>query len=489
MIEFLAIPGHVPAIEAPFAGAGAWQFRDEAVLGTRMSLLINAAQPEQALIGAQMARMEIDRLNRVFNARAKDSELVGLNASRAWTASADLFDAIAAAEQWRVATDGAFSPRLGRVLDLWRGAGAGVPDAERVLEAAQIAAAATVEMDAGTRTIVRPAGVRFALDGFAKGWIVDAALKAMLRAPGVRGGLVDIGGDIACGGEAPEGGWSIGIPDAARPYDNAPLAASVQLGGGGIATSGRGPRDRVVGNKRLSPTLSPVTGWAVETNISATVTARSAADADALATAALVSSPETARAIFGRRQDAGARIVAPDGSVAITGVWAGREQPAPVQIKSPGMWPDGWQALATFTAPRRQLIRDPDFRSPYMAMWITDEANKPVRTLILIGRRKEWQKDNHIWWQQNREATDKLMATRSMSTSGAGVYNVFWDGVDDRGRAVQAGSYVLHVETSRERGKHTYRRLTLDFSQAKRFAEELTPSEEGGGLKVTYDHY
>ena len=174
MIEFLAIPGHVPAIEAPFAGAGAWQFRDEAVLGTRMNLLVNAAQPEQALIGAQMARMEIDRLNRVFNARAKDSELVGLNASRAWTASPDLFDAIAAAEQWRVATDGAFSPRLGRVLDLWRGAGAGVPDAERVLSAAETAANASVEMDAETRTIVRPAGVKFALDGFAKGWIVDA---------------------------------------------------------------------------------------------------------------------------------------------------------------------------------------------------------------------------------------------------------------------------------------------------------------------------
>ena len=489
MIEFALTPGFVPAIEAPFAGAGAWQFRDEAVLGTRMNLAVNAEQPEQALIAAQFARMEIDRLNRVFNARAKDSELVGLNASREWIASADLFDAIVAAEQWRVVTDGAFSPRLGRVLDLWRGAGAGVPDAERVLRAAETAANASVMMDAGTRTIVRPASVRFALDGFAKGWIVDKALAAMLRTPGVRGGLVDIGGDIACGGEAPEGGWSVGIPDARLPYDNAPLAASVTLAKGGIATSGRGPRDRVVGDKRLSPTLSPVTGWAVETNVSATVMARSAADADALATAALVANADAARVIFGRLDDARARIVAPDGSVATLGVWDGREQPAPIKVRSPGMWPDGWQALATFTAPRRQLIRDPEFRSPYMAMWITDEANKPVRTLILIGRRKEWQKDNHIWWQQNREATDKLMATRSMSTSGSGVYNVFWDGVDDRGRPVQAGSYVLHVETSRERGKHTYRRLTLDFTQAKRFTEELTPTEEGGGLKVTYDHY
>ena len=104
MIEFALTPGFVPAIEAPFAGAGAWQFRDEAVLGTRMNLAVNAAQPEQALIAAQVARAEIDRLNRVFNYRAKDSELVGLNASREWMASADLFDAIAAAEQWRVAT-------------------------------------------------------------------------------------------------------------------------------------------------------------------------------------------------------------------------------------------------------------------------------------------------------------------------------------------------------------------------------------------------
>ena len=76
-----------------------------------------------------------------------------------------------------------------------------------------------------------------------------------------------------------------------------------------------------------------------------------------------------------------------------------------------------------------------------------------------------------------------------MSTSGAGVYNVFWDGVDDRGEIVPADTYVLHVETSRERGKHTYRSLTLDFSAAARFVNELPPTEEGGGLRVAFDHY
>ena len=134
-------------------------------------------------------------------------------------------------------------------------------------------------------------------------------------------------------------------------------------------------------------------------------------------------------------------------------------------------------------------MRDPQFRSPYMAMWITDSDNNPVRTLLLVGKRADWQKDNFIWWSMNRARTEGLVATRSMSTSGAGVYNVFWDGVDDAGRVVPAGTYVLHVETSRERGKHTHRSLTLDFGKFQRFVEVLPPTEEGGGLRVSFDHY
>lgn len=484
ILEPLLLPYGLPAIEAPAVGAGSWRFHDEAVLGTRLGLIISAEHGEQALVAARAVRAEIDRLNRVFNSRMTGSELVALNGAREWRASDELFEVIAAAERWRVETGGAFSARLGQVIELWRGGG----EAREAARLAKAADQARVEMDAASRMIARPEAVRFALDGFAKGWIVDAALKAALRAEGVRAALVDIGGDVACGGEAPEDGWAVGVADPMLPFDNAPLVASVALRGGGIATSGQGPRDRVVDGKRLSPTLSPRTGMPVTGVVSASVTARSAAEADALATAAMVLPVDRAREVM-ERHGAGARLTAPDGTVATLGVWQGVERPKPVQVRAPGMWPQGWQALATFTAPRRQLIRDPDFRSPYMAMWITDQNNKPVRTLILIGKRAEWQKDNYIWWQQNRDATGRLLATRSMSTSGSGVYNVFWDGVDDAGKPVAATTYVLHVETSRERGKHTYRRLTLDFSDAKRFAQDLAATEEGGGLKVTYDHY
>jgi thiamine biosynthesis lipoprotein len=64
-----------------------------------------------------------------------------------------------------------------------------------------------------------------------------------------------------------------------------------------------------------------------------------------------------------------------------------------------------------------------------------------------------------------------------------------WDGIDESGKSVPHGRYVLHVETSRERGKHTHRSLELDFSQAKRFTAELPKSEESGGFVVSFERY
>ena len=486
-------PSALPAIEAPAAQRGQFHFRDEAVLGTRLNLFVSAGNGDQALEAARAARAEIDRLNLVFNSRLRSSELFQLNSSNEHVASPDLFAAIEAAERWRVATGDAFSPRLGRLLDHWRGAGHALPDRARAKRLAEAAARARVELDPATRTIIRPDMVRFALDGFAKGWIVDAALSQMLVCEGVTGALVDIGGDIACGGKPPEGGWTVGIPDPLLPFDNAPLVASVSLQGGGIATSGRGPRDRMVAGQRLSPTLSPRNGWTVEHTVSASAVARTAADADALATALMVLPRGDACALVCALPHAGARVTARDGAAVAAGVWHALEQPEVLRVQSAPAsattWFKGWQALATFTAPRRQLMRDPDFRSPYMVMWVTDMQNKPVRTLILIGKREDWHADNYIWWQMNRAKVTKFVATRSMSTSGAGVYNVFWDGVDDTGKPVAPGTYILHVETSRERGKHTYRQLTLDFTKAERFNQVLEPTEEGGGLKVTFDHY
>ncbi|HMN46465.1 MAG TPA: DUF2271 domain-containing protein [Povalibacter sp.] len=486
-MPFETLPPPMPALEVPAADAGAFVFRDECVLGTRMLLAFTAQSLRVAQEAAFAVRAEIDRLRRVLDHRDPDSELSQLNRASRHQASAELFDVVSLAEHWQRVSSGAFSGRLGQALNLWRQAVHELPSRIELQDAVARTMAAEVGFDPRTRTIVRPDAVLFSLDALAKGWIVDRAFDAACRVQGVAGALVDIGGDIRCGGQTPQSaGWRVGIADPTRPFDNAPLVATTHLRDEGIATSGRGPRDPLVRGARHSVTLSPFTGWPVDQRRSVSVIAASAAEADAMATTLLVLQEEKALDLANRHGVA-ARIARDDGSIRVTD--AGRERFSVASSAGPSAWSDGWQALATFTAPRRQLIRDPSFRSPYLAMWITAPDNRPVRTLLLVGKRADWQKDNYLWWSMNRAHTDRLVTTRSMSTSGAGVYNVFWDGVDDAGERVPAGTYVLHVETSRERGRHTYRSLTLELGTARRFVQELPPTEEGGGLRVSFDHY
>ncbi|HEY7800052.1 MAG TPA: DUF2271 domain-containing protein, partial [Hyphomonadaceae bacterium] len=318
--------------------------------------------------------------------------------------------------------------------------------------------------------------------------------------PAIAGALLDIGGDICCAGDAPGGlNWLVGLPDPLIPCDNAPLVGGVALRDRAIATSGCGPRDRLIGGERYSATLDSHTGWPVPHRRSATAIAASALEADALATALLSLTPAAGAKLVESLPGASARLTDPDASEWLSG--ASRSAHAtpewiPVQARSAGppqpdepKWHDRWVAFVTFTAPPRQMKRDPAFRSPYVAIWISDADNRPVRTLVLIGSIKEWQQDNYIWWGQNRAIAQKLVDSRSMSTRGTGEYKVLWDGIDESGKSVAPGRYILHIETSRERGKHTHRSLELDFSKAKRFTAELPKNDESGGLVVSFERF
>ena len=502
--EFLTVSEIALAIEQAARVVGersAFAFHDAAVLGTRLNLLVNTASPDEALAAAQRARAEIDRLNAILNWRDEGSELAQLNRSVRQVASHDLFLVIGAAEKWREMSGGAYSGRLGRVLDLWHAARLSPPDPVEARRRAEAAANARVELDPETNTIERPEAVRFDLDGLAKGYVVDCALQAALASPAISGALLDIGGDIRCAGEAPGASdWMIGLPDPLTPWDNAALIGSVGLRDRAIATSGCGPRDRLVGGERYSATLNPRTGWPIPHDLSATTLAGSAMEADALATALLCLGPGEGADLVRSIPGASARLARPDGADWLLGVTRqSREAPpewSPIQFKSKSSparsepkWHDRWVAFVTFTAPPRQMKRDLAFRSPYVAIWISDTENRPVRTLFLVGSIKEWQEDNYIWWGQNRASAMQIVSSRSLSTRGTGEYRVLWDGIDESGKPVPPGRYVLHVETSRERGKHTYRSLELDFSQAKHFTAELPTSEESGGLVVSFDRF
>ncbi len=480
----------------------AWRFQAGGVLGTRLDLIVEGGCAMDALAAMEAAQAEIARLDACLNWRRPDSELARLNASSSMVVSPDLFGVLERAAAWRRAADDAFDERLGAVSRLWREASPGLPDREALTALTDAARGAEIGLDPALRLVRRGEGAVIDLDAFAKGYVIDRALQAARGAAREAAGvLVAIGGDGAgwrVDGAGAE--WAVGLPRMDDPADNAPVDAIARFATGGFATSGRGPRDVVCGGRRIGPAISAASGEPQAYAISASVMAGCAADADALATIALSLPPARAVALVDGMPGAAACIVDKAGKVWTSQLWRD-EAPQAVQVRQTAQpkgpakapepagrpkWPSDWRVEFHYTAPER-AARDRDFRPPYMAMWVTDTENRPIRTLYMIGREAKWQRDNFIWWRTFRDRAEEIVDLKSEATLLSGRYALHWWGYDDAEKRLPGGKYIIHLETSRERGKHTYRRVEIDI-QTERFQVTLPDDPESGGFLVKFAH-
>ena len=123
------------------------------------------------------------------------------------------------------------------------------------------------------------------LGGLAKEYAADSA-AALLRARGVRHGLVNLGGDISIVGPRPDGApWRIGVRS---PLDGDAAAATLLVAAGGIATSGDYERFWRIGGRRYGHVLDPRSGMPVEGLSSVTVVAATCRSAGIASTIALL---------------------------------------------------------------------------------------------------------------------------------------------------------------------------------------------------------
>ncbi|MGH7447209.1 MAG: FAD:protein FMN transferase, partial [Longimicrobiales bacterium] len=144
-----------------------------------------------------------------------------------------------------------------------------------------------------------PSGVRLDLGGIAKGFILQDAL-AVLRSHGTARALLEAGGDIVAG-DAPPGrtGWRIETPRA----DSTVAARAAALVNAAVATSGPTAQFVMIDGIRYSHVVDPRTGIGLTHDVHATVIARDAALADALATALTVIGPESAAGLLAQFPD------------------------------------------------------------------------------------------------------------------------------------------------------------------------------------------
>jgi hypothetical protein len=163
--------------------------------------------------------------------------------------------------------------------------------------------------------------------------------------------------------------------------------------------------------------------------------------------------------------------------------------PAVARVAAP-KWDDRFELAVDLEIAEQQGGR---YHRPYVAVWIEDTAGKPVRTLSAwvntTGRGPRYIRELRRWISAARDEQDAggpdLVATVSSATRLPGQYTVTWNGRDDRGNAVEQGTYRVVIEAAREHGTYQLMQQELALA-AKPVAADLPGNEEIGRARVEY---
>lgn len=211
-------------------------------------------------------------------------------------------------------TDGAFDITVAPLVNAW---GFGFkndikPSAETIDSLRQFVGYEKVKLIGGK--MIKKDDPRLMIDcsAIAKGYGVDAVAGVLKRA-GVKNFMVYIGGEIVVSGKnSRQEPWRIGIE---KPVDDSLAVASanqavIDISDIAMATSGNYRNFYYKNGKKYAHTIDPKTGQPVQHNIlSATVFAKTCAQADAYATSFMVMGLDKAKEILSRHNDLKAVLI------------------------------------------------------------------------------------------------------------------------------------------------------------------------------------
>jgi thiamine biosynthesis lipoprotein ApbE len=449
----------------------------ENVMGTSLDIKVGSNSDPAAQQAEQAVLNEIARLSKILSGYDPESEFSQWMRSSAVSikASPELVEVLSAFDEWRGRTNGALDPSAEAFSALWRRAARD----NRLPAAAELQTAlARVRqrhwiVDRVSSTATHTSDVPLLLNSFTKSYIVDRAARHALSVRGVTGVLINAGGDVIVRGNWTE---TIGVADPVANADNAAPAAVLAVHDAVVATSGGYKRGFDIAGRHYSHVIDPRTGQPAGRVLSATVVSSNAIAAGALATAFCVLTPAESAALartvpgveFALSLDDGKRIESqgwrslearprshPSFNGAVETLYAAEQS----------NWNAGWQLAITLELTRTASMG----RRPYVAVWIEDKDRFPVRTIALwYDGKSRYLPELRAWYRADRlramaEGTQIVDAVTS-ATRPAGKYMLQWDGKDNAGKPVSAGTYTVCIEASREHGTYQIIRQEMDFS-------------------------
>ena len=477
-------------------GAEAYTSRFDGVMGTSLDIRIRAASADAARTAETAILDEIARQSRILSAYDPASEFSRWTRTAGQPApvSAELADILVAFDTWRTRTGGAIDASAETAARLWReAASAGLePDAAALAEAVDTMGRTHWTVNRLTSTATRQSTAPLVLHSFAKSYVIDHAAAKALAVDGVDAVTINAGGDLVVRGDWTE---TIAIADPFVAADNAAPIARVDVCDRAVATSGGAKRGFDIQGRHYSHIVDPRTAWPAGHVAGATVVSPSAVTAGALATALCVLTPEESLAIVEQIRGAECLLTLASGHHVESSGWRSigtKPRPSPfapgtvAAATAQGAWPAGMELTVTLDLPR---AGGGFGRRPYVAVWIEDADRFPVRTLALWFDKTRYLPELRAWYRADRlrsmaEGT-QILNTVSSATRSAGKYTLLWDGKDNAGKPVKAGTYTVCVEVTREHGTYQVIRQALDFSAApKQMA--LPGGTEINGVSLDY---
>ena len=277
-------------------------------MGTLAEITVPGPDSKEKQTAIDKAFDEIKRIEKLMSVHLKDSEVSHINKMAGGefiTVSPETANLIRAGIRWGEISQGSFDISVGPLVKLWDFDGGRkiVPDAKLLGEAASLVNYKNILID-GNNVLLQFPVMALDMGGIAKGYAVDQAV-AVLKKNGVSAAIVNAGGDLMAYGTRQSGQpWTIGLQHPRKPEEiSASFTAESSGSGTAAATSGDYQKFFILGDVRYHHILDPESGMPQRGVASATVTAPTVMQADALATAVFIMGPVKGKVLLEKLED------------------------------------------------------------------------------------------------------------------------------------------------------------------------------------------
>ena len=261
------------------------------LMGSRFDITVVANDSVQGKNYIDLAVGEISRIELLISAWDPDSQTSDINRKAGIhpvQVDSELFGLIERSVSISKLTDGAFDISYAAMDKIWKfdGSMTEMPTEEAIKASVSKVGYQNIILDKVHSTVfLKLPGMKIGFGAIGKGYAADKA-KALLIEKGVPAGIVNASGDMNTWGKQPNGEeWKIAITN---PLNKNKVFAVLPINEGAVVTSGNYEKYVTFNGKRYTHIIDPRTGYPATGMISATVFAKKAELADALATSLFV---------------------------------------------------------------------------------------------------------------------------------------------------------------------------------------------------------